>query len=232
VRDDFPVGVKDQLAKRVSYLCSNPACGQQTSGPQLNPSGTVNIGVASHITAASRGGPRFDPGLSTDERASVRNGIWLCQTCAKLIDSDASRYPGGKLREWKSVAEAAAARALEQRRAPATEASGVFLEVERLMPGLINEMRIDVRGDATELVMELVLLPSRKVIFGRGKPRFFYVESEHPGLQLQLDWLKEMGLVVDVTPGNVPIYRMTSEFARWLRGPIRDASSAEASSPE
>jgi len=218
---------------RVSYLCSNPACRQPTSGPQLNPSGTVNIGVASHITAASPGGPRFDPGLSTDERASVQNGIWLCQTCAKLIDSDLPRYSVGKLAEWKSDAEAAAARALEQRRAPATGSEGVFLEAERLMPMLISEMRDGVREDATELVRELVRLPNRNVIFRSDKPRFALFENEHPGLRLQLDWLEEMGLVVDVTPSNVPIYRMTPEFARWLRGPIvRDASSAMASSSE
>src|SRR3990172_9122164 len=53
VRDDFPAGVKDELAKRVSYLCSNPRCRQPTSGPQSSPSGTVNIGVAAHITAAA-----------------------------------------------------------------------------------------------------------------------------------------------------------------------------------
>jgi len=40
------------------------------------------------------------------------------------------------------------------------------------------------------------------------------------GLKLKLDWLEEMGLIVDVTPKNTPIYRMTPEFARWLRGRI------------
>lgn len=217
MRDDFPAGVKDELAKRVGYLCSNPACRQPTSGPQSSSSGTVNIGVASHITAASPGGPRHDSGFSTDRRTSTENGIWLCQTCAKLIDNDQSRYSVAKLEEWKSDAETAAAHALEQRRAPATESAGVFLEAERLMPGLISEMRNDVRQDATELVRELVILPNPHVIFGDGKPRFAYFESEHAGLRLQVDWLEEMGLIVDVTPSNTPIYRITTEFARWLR---------------
>lgn len=217
MRDDFPAGVKDELAKRVGYLCSNPACRQPTSGPQSSSSGTVNIGVASHITAASPGGPRHDSGLSIVQRTSAENGIWLCQTCAKLIDSDQSRYSVDKLQEWKSDAETAAARALEQRRAPATESAGVFLEAERLMPGLISEMRTDVRQDATELVRELVILPNRNVAFGGNKPRFHYFENQHAELQLQMDWLEEMGLIVDVTPGNVPIYRITPEFAHWLR---------------
>jgi hypothetical protein len=181
----------------------------------------VNLGVASHIIAASPGGPRFDSRLSAAERASVRNAIWLCQTCAKLIDSDEDRYSLGKLAEWKSDAETAAARALEQRRAPASESEGVFIEAERLMADLIDAMRNDVRADPTELIREVVILPSRGVIFGFVKPSFYYIETEHPGLRLMLDWLEEMGLIIDITPGNAPVYRLTEAFARWLRGPIR-----------
>ena len=219
MRDDFPTGVKEELAKRVGYLCSNPACRQPTSGPQSTASGTVNIGVAAHITAASPGGPRFNSTLFSDQRTSAENGIWLCQTCAKLIDSDLSRYTVEKLTEWKSDAEAAAARALEHRRAPVTGSEGVFLEAERLMPELIAEMREDVRNDKTELIREFVVLPSQNVIFGHTKPRFIYFETEHPQLRLQVDWLEDMGVVVDVTPKNTPIYHMISEFVHWLREP-------------
>jgi hypothetical protein len=94
----------------------------------------------------------------------------------------------------------------------------VFLEAERLMPALISEMRGDVRTEATELVREVALVPSSGVVLGGRKPRFAYVESEHPGLRLQFDWLEEMGLIVDVTSGNIPIYRMTTAFFGWLRG--------------
>ncbi len=124
MRDEFTVGIKEELAKRVGYLCSNPGCRQPTSGPQSTPFGTVNIGVAAHITAASPSGPRYDDSLSSGDRGSSGNGIWLCQTCSKLVDSDQSRYTVGKLREWKSDAEAASARALERRRSPATESEG------------------------------------------------------------------------------------------------------------
>ena len=107
MRDEFTVSIKEELAKRVGYLCSNPSCRQPTSGPKSTPSGTVNIGVAAHITAASSGGPRYDDSFSSDDRGSSGNGIWLCQTCAKLVDNDQSRYTVDKLREWKSDAEAA-----------------------------------------------------------------------------------------------------------------------------
>jgi len=218
MRDEFSAGAKEELAKRVGYLCSNPGCRQPTSGPQTMRSGTVNIGVAAHITAASPGGPRHDGSLSTHERQSTDNGIWLCQSCAKLIDSDLSMYTQKKLLEWKSDAEGAAARALENRRAPLSDSEGVFLEAERLMPELIAEMRDDVRGDGSELVREFILIRSRNVLVNSTKPRFRYFETEHPQLRLQVDWLDEMGAVIDVTVGRAPIYRMVPEFAEWLRG--------------
>jgi hypothetical protein len=65
----------------------------------------VDVGVAAHITAASPGGPRFDPSLSDKERAGATNGIWLCQNCAKLIDSDVARFSASVLRGWKLGAE-------------------------------------------------------------------------------------------------------------------------------
>lgn len=85
-----------------------------TSGPTTNPADAANIGVAAHITAASSGGPRFDAHLSSDERQSAENGIWLCQNHAKLVDDDETRYSVDLLREWKRLAEAAALLELEQ----------------------------------------------------------------------------------------------------------------------
>jgi hypothetical protein len=217
MRDDFPVGVKDELAKRVGFVCSNPACRRPTSGPQIGASGTVNLGVAAHITAASPGGPRFDPDFSANQRASSANGIWLCQTCAKLVDNDDLRYPKPKLVEWKSDTETAAAQALEDRRSPPTQSQGVFLEAERLMPTLIADMRTDVRSDVTELIREFFLPSSKNVVLSSDRVRFYYARADYPGVLNQVDWLEDMGLVVDVTSGNIPKYRMTSEFVQWLR---------------
>ncbi len=105
MRDDFPRRTIETLAKRVGNRCSNPDCGQTTSGPHTEDAKAVNIGVAAHITAASIGGPRYDPSLTPKERQSIKNGIWLCQTCAKLVDSDESRYLVTLLRDWKKRAE-------------------------------------------------------------------------------------------------------------------------------
>jgi hypothetical protein len=103
--DDFSDAVKRVLAGRVGYLCSNPECRVPTSGPQDDPGKSVNLGVASHITAASPGGPRHDPYLTAEERSAASNGIWLCQNCAKLIDNDVQRFPIDLLKGWKASAE-------------------------------------------------------------------------------------------------------------------------------
>src|ERR1700722_8885814 len=105
MRDDFSQSVRRSLAHRVSLLCSNPDCRAQTTGPQSDPSKVIDVGVAAHITAASPGGPRFDPNLGDKERANATNGIWLCQNCAKLIDSDVARFSALVLQGWKLGAE-------------------------------------------------------------------------------------------------------------------------------
>ena len=103
--DDFPEPVKRILAARAGHLCSNPECRVFTSGPQEDQAKAVNVGVAAHITAASVGGPRFDPGLSPEQRSAPSNGIWLCQNCAKLVDNDVLRFSVTLLNGWKADAE-------------------------------------------------------------------------------------------------------------------------------
>jgi hypothetical protein len=104
-RDDFTLTVRRTLAQRVNYRCSNPTCGANTSGPQIDPEKSMSIGVAAHITAASPRGPRYDASLSEDQRKSPENGIWLCQNCAKLVDNDQMRFTGALLCHWKRTAE-------------------------------------------------------------------------------------------------------------------------------
>lgn len=114
MRDDFPPSVKRLLAERVGFCCSNPDCQQSTSGPSADPSKSVNIGVAAHITAAAPGGQRYDASLSKEERRSPENGIWLCQNCAKLVDNDPKRYSSKVLNKWKLDAEARALRSVHR----------------------------------------------------------------------------------------------------------------------
>lgn len=109
-RDDFSTSTKSSLAKRVGLHCSNPACKVSTSGPHSEVKKSINIGVAAHITAASQGGPRYDIKMSAEERALIDNAIWLCQNCAKLIDTDPATYSSPTLYRWKILAESEAMR--------------------------------------------------------------------------------------------------------------------------
>src|SRR5262245_37950132 len=104
-RDEFPPNVIEALSKRVASRCSNPDCGRVTSGPHSSAGKYVNLGVAAHITAASQGGARYDPNITSERRKSAENGIWLCQNCAKLVDNDPVTYPDSLLREWKKNKE-------------------------------------------------------------------------------------------------------------------------------
>ncbi len=128
LRCDFSEQTRRALALRTGLRCSRPECGALTSGPQDDPTKAVNVGVAAHITAASVGGPRFDPQLTLEERASAGNGIWLCQNCAKLIDSDVARFTIEVLQRWKIDREAQARRDVG-RSLNEPEARGLIVEV-------------------------------------------------------------------------------------------------------
>lgn len=104
-RDNFKPSDIDKLAKRVAFLCSRPACEVVTIGPNSEESKTSNTGVAAHIYAASPGGPRYDPTMTAAQRSNIKNGIWLCNVCSRLIDNDAASYPAVLLQRWKAQAE-------------------------------------------------------------------------------------------------------------------------------
>jgi hypothetical protein len=81
-----------------------------------------------------------------------------------------------------------------------------------LMPELLAEMRQDISADESQLIRELLILPTKGVLFHSAKPRFVYYEDEHPNLRGKLDILEDSGFLRDISPGDVPIFRMSEEF--------------------
>lgn len=101
LRDNFPQKIIEILAKRAGQSCSHLVCKRPTSISHSDDARAVNLGVAAHISAASPGGPRYDSRLSQEQRSSIDNAIWLCQICAKLIDSDQDYFTVQLLGEWR-----------------------------------------------------------------------------------------------------------------------------------
>lgn len=103
-RDNFSVKTRRQIEKKSGYHCSNPACRRKLIGPSEDFEKVVYMGTVSHIRAASPGGPRYDPGMTPEERAGEENGLLLCRYCAALIDVDEISYPADLLHLWKRQA--------------------------------------------------------------------------------------------------------------------------------
>lgn len=74
-RDDFSAAVKRLIAEQAGFCCAYPNCMAPTSGPTMDGTGSVNVGVAAHISGAAQGGPRYDSTMSTEQRSSVWNGF-------------------------------------------------------------------------------------------------------------------------------------------------------------
>src|SRR5579862_5765582 len=104
-RADFSARVIALLARRAAYRCSNPACRALTMGPSVRRGGVINLGVAAHIVGASSQGPRGGGALSERKRRDLGNGIWLCQNCGNLVDSDQAAHTVRRLQNWKSERE-------------------------------------------------------------------------------------------------------------------------------
>lgn len=103
--DRFKQAVVATLAKRSANHCAKPDCGALTSGPSHDPHASVNIGEAAHIYGANPGSARYELTMSSAERSSITNAIWLCGNCHKLIDDDPEKYPAGLLFEWQRAHE-------------------------------------------------------------------------------------------------------------------------------
>lgn len=96
-RDDFSLKTKTALAARAGYRCSMRDCRAQTIGPDGTATGSLSVGIACHIHAASPNGPRYDPSQTPEERTAANNGIWCCANCSRIVDGDESTFSAAEL---------------------------------------------------------------------------------------------------------------------------------------
>jgi len=93
------------LGERSHFLCSNPNCRKMTTGPHTNHDRSLRSGEAAHIYSAKSKIARFNKDLISEQIRDIKNGIWLCRDCHKLIDQDESAYSAKLLLQWKKTHE-------------------------------------------------------------------------------------------------------------------------------
>lgn len=212
-RDDFSRPVIRQIAQRAGYRCSSPTCLRPTIGPDGG-GDTASIGVAAHIAAASEGGPRYDPDMSPEERSAAENGIWLCQTCSRLVDVDLPSHPAHQLREWKTLAEMRAYLGL---RGFSVVVSRSFEKLEQMVPELVAEMREDLKKN--QFTRELIAFSKTRGFGGQEKPLHAYYHEDHDDLLGKLGVMVNYGALIETTFGDIFRYEMTEDFVDYLQLP-------------
>lgn len=200
-RDDFKETTKDIMAKRVGYRCSNPSCRKPTCGASDDPNNYSNIGVAAHICAAARGGKRYNPDMSQEERRDIHNGIWLCQSCSKLIDSDDLRYTVDLLHKWKSLSEEIAILDLE------TASPAQFVEQDKELirfyiqcfdrPAFRDEIRMEFSMEDFDQAIEDTIIALNTGVL-RTRDGSIIKQSEGKAFVQNPDWREKLYNVVDI----------------------------------
>ncbi len=150
-----------------------------TFGAALGHDGVVNVGVASHITAASPDGPRYDPSLTPEQRRHQSNGIWLCQNHGKLVDSDSGHFTVEKLREWKRQAEHRSFREILARGGIAGE------QIEAIVAETVSDELIEAFGLTAEDDLEFV--KSRVMVAAKNDVAAFKRMPGWPGHPIALN---------------------------------------------
>ena len=229
IRDDFTQHTKDVLSRRVGGRCSNPGCRQPTHGPTSDAGRSINVGFAAHITAAAPGGDRYDKTKTPESRKAAENGIWLCGSCAKLIDSDELRYSVELLQKWKIQAEKEALEGIEGPPRSAQENNSGFQKIESLMPDLLSEMRDDLGNDP--LSREFIVMRRSQSYWPDGQEDVLvYYYDDHQNLDNKIRVLENYGLIQDITQTNVGRFLISEKLADYLSRPINQSSHQEITS--
>ncbi|MGY6708325.1 MAG: hypothetical protein ACXIVF_08355 [Rhizobiaceae bacterium] len=152
--------------------------------------------------------------MTAEERSAAENGIWLCQTCSRLIDVDMHSHTIEQLREWKTLAEMRAYLGL---RGFSIVVSRTFERLERMVPDLVAEMREDIAN--SPFTRELIAFKRGWSYGGQVRPYFTYYYDDHDELLGKLNVMENYGALVDIKFNDVYRYEMTEDFVEYLQLP-------------
>lgn len=208
MREDFSQETIASLKARAGYACSFPGCHTLTSGPsQESATKTANTGVAAHICAASQGkGARRRLDLSKFSRSLLSdysNGIWMCETHAKLIDTDEVRFTVEMLARWRELAELRASLSqqtgrsveVQLRDGNAIPLAAVERSVKRAGTDVINDLCdavldsciVDVWGKDIGYAVRDMIAELMDNAFAHGGAREFKLEIDLNRVQVRSD---------------------------------------------
>lgn len=124
-----------------SNRCAFPDC---QTGIVDRVTGTI-LGEVCHIRAQREGGPRFDPGQTSDERHSLQNLVLMCGVHHKIIDADENvpTYSVERLLEIKTLHEA---RVQSSESEPALTAEAIAALLETVRASTTPTTHMDFRG--------------------------------------------------------------------------------------
>jgi len=105
------MSIQDSTIKRLFGMSTNQCAIPDCKSPLII--GDVVVGEICHIRARRKGGARFDPSLTPDEKDDFANLLLLCSTCHKLIDSSPDEYTAEWLRQVKATHEQKAPQPLD-----------------------------------------------------------------------------------------------------------------------
>ncbi|MBV7393253.1 hypothetical protein [Mameliella sediminis] len=154
--------------------------------------------------------------MTPEERSAPENGIWLCQTCSRLIDVDVPSYRADLLREWKTLAEMRAYLGL---RGFAIVVSRSFDKLEEKMPDLIAEMRKDIAD--FPFSRTCVAMSSKAAFNGDpDNPTLIYYTDKYEHLVSKMKVMENYAALVDVTTKvHTPKFELTEDFVEYLQLP-------------
>ncbi|WP_156109924.1 ABC-three component system protein [Cryobacterium sp. MLB-32] len=112
-RDRVPPAQEKVVIARSGNKCAYPGCNLDlTIDPKVDGDRPKATGKVAHIAAASPGGPRYDPNMTSVERGSAQNLIYLCGPHHDAVDAQLGYHTREFLTDNKRAHEEAVARAV------------------------------------------------------------------------------------------------------------------------